>query len=99
MPSPNLFPEPEPGIDAVVRAQLDVEAARTDARRTAESVLARLDASEPAPRRRDWKRTAALVGLGALSAAVLIGTFVLSGPREAVAAPTPAKVVQDARVA
>lgn len=96
MPSPNPFPEP--GIDAVVRAQLDAEAARTDARGMAESVLARLGARPtPPPRRRDWKRAAALVGLGALAAAVLIGVFALSGPREVVAAPTPAEVVQDAR--
>ena len=102
MPPPDAFPEPEPGIDAVVRAQLDAEATRTDARAMAHGVLARLGAEvEPKapPRRPGWGRAVALVGIGAIAAAVVFAAFVLPGPREVVAAPTPVDVVQSARVA
>lgn len=100
MPSTNPFPEPEPGIDALVRAQLDAEAARADARAMADRVLAQLAAaSEPQTNRprRAWGRLASLAGVVGLAAAVLVAAFVLSGPREATATPSPAEVVQGAR--
>jgi len=98
MTASNPFPEPEPGLDAVVRAQLDAEAARTDTRGMADRVLARLAAdspAEPARSRRVWRSVAALAGVAALAAAVLVAVFAFSGPREAVA--SPAEVVQAAR--
>lgn len=99
MPSADPFPEPESSLDAVVRAQLDAEAARADARGMADRVLARLEAeAEPKAPRQRW-RGAALAGVVGLAAAVLIGAFVLSGPREVTAAPSPTEVVHSARVA
>jgi len=97
MTAPNPFPDPEPGLDAAVRAQLDAEAGRTDARRMADRVLAQLAADAPVgPHRgRSWRRVAGLAGVAALAAAVLVAVFVSSGPREAVA--SPAAVVQAAR--
>lgn len=98
MTAPNPFPEPEPGLDAVVRAQLDAEAARTDTRGMADRVLARLAADAPAAPvrpRRSWRRVAALAGAAALAAGVLVAAFALSGPREVSA--SPAQVVQAAR--
>ena len=97
MTTPNPFPDPEPGLDAVVRAQLDAEAERADARGMADRVLARLAADAPAEprRRRSWRRGAVLAGVASLAAALLIAVFASSGPREAVASPV--DVVQAAR--
>jgi hypothetical protein len=99
MTAPNPFPEPEPGLDAVVRALLDAEADRNDARGMADRVLARLaaDAAPAAPARpsRSWRRVAAAAGAAAVAIGILVAAFVLSGPREAVASPT--QVVQSAR--
>jgi hypothetical protein len=100
MTTPNPFPAPEPGIDAVVRASLDAAAGRSDAGALAARVLARLDAdapvapARPAPRR-VWRRAAAAAGVAALAAAVLVAVFAGSGPREVLA--SPADVVQAAR--
>jgi hypothetical protein len=41
--SPNRFPKPEPGVDEIVRAQLDAEAGRVDAAGLWNSVLTRLE--------------------------------------------------------
>jgi hypothetical protein len=97
MTSPDPFPAPEPGLDAVVRAQLDAEAQRTDARGLADRVLARLasDSAEPASPRRTWPRGAVWTGAAALAAGVLVAVFVVFGSREAVASPV--EVVQAAR--
>ncbi|QJW99022.1 hypothetical protein [Frigoriglobus tundricola] len=97
MTTPNAFPDPEPGLDALVRAQLEAEAGKANVRSMADRVLARLAADAPArPRRgRPWSRVAALAGAAALAATVLVALFVSSGPRDAVA--SPADVVQAAR--
>ena len=96
---PNSFPEPEPGIDELVRAQLDADAARIDAQGMADRILAQLAAdAEPTPtlrRVRVWRRVASVAGVVGLAAAVLIAAFALSGPREVAA--SPAQVVQGAR--
>lgn len=97
MTAPNAFPDPESGLDEVVRAQLDAEASRTDAKGMADRVLARLTDESAKPRRLRWAwgRVASWAGAAALAAGVLVAVFVLSGPREAVASPL--QVVQAAR--
>lgn len=102
MTAPNEVPDPERTVDEVVRAQLDAEAARTDARGLADRVLSKLanePPAEPAKElsrpRRAWRKIAAFAGLAGLAATVLIAVFVLSGTREATA--SPAEVVKAAR--
>ncbi|AMV25662.1 hypothetical protein VT84_14790 [Gemmata sp. SH-PL17] len=93
---PNSFPEAEPGIDELVRAQLDAEATRIDGREMADRLLTRLAAgAEPVRGGRSWRRVASVVGFVGLAAAVLIAVVTLSGPREVVA--SPAQVVRGAR--
>jgi hypothetical protein len=87
-------PNPEPGLDELVRAQLDAEAARVDAHALCAGVLARLDAPAPPPPRRR-RRVAAGVAWLALAASVFVAVLALTGPREALA--TPAQVVAAAR--
>lgn len=100
------FPTPDPGIDDVVRAQLDAEATRVDARRTWDRVLARLETEKSAPApsvppssppSRRWRGTPAitLLAAAALAAAVLVAVFLVPPSQEIVA--SPAEVVQAAR--
>jgi len=88
-------PSPEPGIDAVVRAQLDAEASRVDAAKLRDRVLAQLDA-DATPRPSSGRRLAFLA-LVALAASLLVGVFLVGPSREAMA--TPAQVVESARTA
>lgn len=101
MTAPNEpFPPAEPGIDAVVRAQLDAEASRTDPAPMWVRVLAQLEADAtpatpaPVPQHRSSRRWFALAGL---AAAVLVGVFLLVPPQQALA--TPVQVVEAARAA
>ncbi|MCE9567686.1 MAG: hypothetical protein K8U57_37270 [Planctomycetes bacterium] len=89
------FPPAAPGIDAVVRAQLDAEASRVDAAKMRDRVLAQLEA-DATPRTSSGRRFA-LLAFAALAASLLVGVFFISPPRQAMA--TPAQVVESAREA
>lgn len=95
--SPNPFPDAEPGIDAIVRAQLDAEAARTDAGAFWAGVHRRLaeDNSVTVSPRRRWQRWAVMSAMAGLAAMLLLGIFYVPPQREAMASPT--EVVQAAR--
>jgi len=101
MDSPsNPFPDPDSGIDAIVRAQLDAEASRTDPGTLWEGVLHRLNAAttrpvEPSITRHRWRRAGTIAALAVLAALLFIGTFYVPSQREALA--SPAEVVQAAR--
>ena len=101
-PPDDLFPPPEPGLDAAVRGHLDTEAARTDPAAVWDALSRRLaaDAAPPAvpsrPRRlRRWALGA--VAVAALAAAVLVAVSVVPPTRQAAA--SPADVVEAARAA
>jgi hypothetical protein len=91
--SPILFPDPEPGIDAAVRAHLDAEAARVNAGDLWSGVSARLGAGARAPlaRRPRWRMAVA----AGLAAAAVVGALAFLGPPAAQA--TPAQVLASAR--
>ncbi len=91
-----MFPPPPPGLDAVVRARLDADAARTDGPAIWANVQARLEAdAAPARPRRKWlKPVAALIA----TAAALFVAIVLWPAQNDVAA-SPAEVVSAARKA
>jgi len=92
------FPLPEPGIDALVRAQLDAEASRVDPAAVSARVFARLETDVPSSHRGSTRRRLGVVaGFMALAVALLVGVFVLGPSREAVA--TPVQVVESARAA
>jgi hypothetical protein len=100
MTSPNdkQFPPPEPGLDAVVRAQLDAEASRVDAAKMWDRVNAQLAAdvsvATPAAPRHVSRRWFVFAGI---AASALVGVFLMDSPREVSA--TPAQVVESARAA
>ena len=102
-PPKDLFPPPEPGLDAVVRATLDAAANRTDPRPVWNRTLTRLEADQPhhtpASRASRWWRRLPAAGLAVagLAAAVLVVVFLIPPAKQAVA--SPAEVVQAARVA
>ncbi|VTT98292.1 Uncharacterized protein OS=Planctomyces brasiliensis (strain ATCC 49424 / DSM 5305 / JCM 21570 / NBRC 103401 / IFAM 1448) GN=Plabr_3771 PE=4 SV=1 [Gemmataceae bacterium] len=95
-PPNDPFPPPEPGLDALVREQLDAEAGRVDAGRMWDRLAGQLraDAAPVTPPPRNWARVAA--GF-ATAAALLVAAFVLAPTRDAAA--TPAQVVESARAA
>ncbi|MBA4190621.1 MAG: hypothetical protein C0467_21760 [Planctomycetaceae bacterium] len=98
MSSPtDLFPPPEPGIDAIVRAQLDAEAAQVDPARIWDRVRVQLDAeaARPITPRSGFRKV--LFAVGALAASLLAAVFLLGPSREAIATPT--QVVESARAA
>ncbi len=88
------FPDPPSGLDAVVRAALEADAARVDGQAAWGAVLARLDVA-PAGPRRGWVRGAA--ALAALAAALLIAVAFWPGGGKVAA--SPADVVRDALAA
>lgn len=97
MPPPaDPFPDPIPGLDAVVRAGLDADAARTDGRAVWDAVHARLaaDLALSSPRR-SWLRGAAVAA--ALAATVLIA--VAFWPTAPAVVASPAAVVREVRAA
>lgn len=92
-----LFPPPEPGLDAAVRGHLDAEAARTDPAALWTGLAKRLDAppAVPAlPRRRTWL-AAVPAAVAALAAGLLVAFLIVPPSREAAA--NPANVVEAAR--
>lgn len=84
------FPPPEPGLDAAVRAQLDAEAARTNAPALWQNVLARLNADAsptPAkPTRRRW--AGSVLAFAATAAAVLVTFLYWPIPKQVAASPS-----------
>jgi hypothetical protein len=76
-----MTPTPDHPIDRAVRAHLDTEAAKVDAR----AVLARVKAAQapvtPSTHRRSWLRWAA-VGGAAVAACLLVGLLFTNPPRE-----------------
>lgn len=101
-PPNDPFPTPQPGLDAVVRAQLDADAAHGDPAALWDSVQRRLEADAPVPARKDrfasrWKRFAGAAGLAAVAAALLAALFLTSALQQAQASPS--EVVRAARAA
>lgn len=101
MTTPNeRFPPPEPGIDAVVRAQLDAEANRVDASKMWDRVNTQLAADvvpttpKAIPARGAPRRWFLLAGI---AAGLLVAVFLTGSPREVAA--SPAQVVESARAA
>jgi hypothetical protein len=95
-PTNDPFPPPEPGLDALVRAQLDAEAARVDSGRIWDRLADQLHA-DAAPITRPTRRWVRVVAGFATVAALLIAAFVFTPTRDAAA--TPAQVVESARAA
>jgi hypothetical protein len=100
-PADERFPKPEPGIDAVVRAQLDAEAATVDGGAVWDRIRARLEVDatpvRPAPAfaKGGGVRGVTLTAVG-LAAAFLVAVFVIP-PRAATA--SPAEAVEKAKAA
>ncbi|MBN9518221.1 hypothetical protein J0H58_06835 [bacterium] len=92
--SADPFPDPPPGLDAVVRAALEADAARVDGRAAWGAVLARLDVSPAGPRRGRLRGAAVLA---TLAAALLVAVAFWPGGGQVAA--SPADVVRDARAA
>ncbi|WP_439620416.1 hypothetical protein [Gemmata sp.] len=95
-PPNDPFPPPEPGLDALVRAQLDAEAGRVDAGRMWDRLAGQLHA-DAAPATRPTRRWVRVAAGFATVAALLVAAFVLTPSRDAAA--TPAQVVESARAA
>lgn len=91
------FPPSEPGIDALVRAQLDADAARVDAAKVWDRVNAQLEADAVLRRPLSRPRFVIAAAVAALAAALLVGVFFIGPSREATA--TPSGVVESARAA
>lgn len=100
-PLDDTFPPPEPGVDALIRAQLDAEAGRVDGGRMwdrlADQLRAEASPVESAPEARPTRRWLRVVAGFATVAALVVGAFVMTPTRDAAA--TPAQVVEAARAA
>jgi hypothetical protein len=95
------FPEPEKGLDELVRAKLDAEASRIDATPLFSNILSRLEkenlAEIPKPRRVWPKKLAFAMAIGSLAAVLFLSLTFWPAGQEVMASPT--EIVEAARSA